>query len=152
MESRTIATNKRAYFDYFISDKLEVGIVLAGCKVKSLRQNGVNLSDAYARILNDELWLVGCHITPYSHGNRQNPDPLRNRKLLLHRKELDKTLGKAEQKGFSILPLSMYFNDKNKVKLQIGLGKSKKQYDKRAAIKEQSLKREISQALKVRQR
>lgn len=147
---KSIATNKRGHFDFSFSDKFEVGIVLHGHEVKSLRSNGVTLRDAYARIFNNELWLVGCHIPAYKFGGQfSTVDMTRNRKLLIHRKQLNRLIGKVKEKGLTIIPLKLYFKN-HLVKLEVGLGKSKKAYDKRQVIKSRDLKREIQQAYKVR--
>jgi SsrA-binding protein len=148
--SKAIATNKRGYFDFSFSDKFEVGIVLQGSEVKSLRSNAVTLRDAYARIFNNELWLVGCHIPAYKFGGQFSAiDANRNRKLLIHRKQLNRLMGKVKEKGLTLIPLKLYFKN-HLVKLEVGLGKSKKVYDKRQVMKTRDLNREIQQAYKVR--
>lgn len=146
---KMVANNKKAFFNYEILEQLEVGIELVGCEVKSIREGHVVIRDAYARVIKNELWLVGCQIQPYSHGNRQNPDPMRNRKLLIHRHQLDKLSKKVDEKQFSLLPLDLYFS-KGRVKLKIGLGKSKKMFDKRAVLKEKDSKLAVNRALKYR--
>ncbi len=142
-----IATNRKAYHEYFIEETYEAGISLLGTEVKSLRASKVNLKDSYAIIKNNEVFLLNCHISPYSHGNIQNHDPLRTRKLLLHRKEIDKLWGKICQKGFTLIPLKIYFK-KGKAKIELGLAKGKRQYDKREAIKKREAKREIQRHMR----
>ncbi len=142
-----VSTNKKAYHDYFIEDTHEAGISLLGTEVKSLRQGRVNLKDSYAIIKNGEIFLLNCHISPYTHGNIQNHDPLRTRKLLLHRKEIDRLWGKLSQKGYTLVPLKLYFK-KGKAKVAIGLVKGKRQYEKRETIKEREARREIDRYLK----
>ena len=116
-----VATNRKAFHDYAIEEKLEAGIVLRGTEVKSLREGKVNLRDSYASVDHEEVILHNCHITPYSHGNIMNHDPLRPRKLLLHRKEISKLLGKTQQKGLTIVPLRIYFSPRGKAKVEIAL-------------------------------
>lgn len=143
-----IAENRKARFNYEILEEIEAGIVLTGSEVKSLREKKVNLSDAYAVFHGNELFLVNCKIEPYSHASLFNHEVSRSRKLLLHKKELAKLKGKLSQRGFSLLPLKMYFNAKGKVKLLLGLGRGKKIHDKRQTIKERDLKREMERELK----
>jgi SsrA-binding protein len=142
-----ITLNRRARHDYFIDETFEAGIVLQGTEVKSLREGKVNLRESFARILNDEVFLIGCHISPYSHGHFTNHDPLRDRKLLLHKKEIQKLIGKTAERGYTLVPLSMYFK-KGRAKVEIGLAKGKKLYDKREAIKKRDLERELDQKFK----
>jgi len=145
-----IAQNKKAFHNYEILEKLEVGIVLKGSEVKSIRQGHVTIKDGFARIDQNELWLMGCHINPYLQTHRvETIDPIRNRKLLLHKKQLKKWIGKINEKGYTLIPLRLYFKE-NKVKLQIGLAKSKKQYDKRRQLKEKSIQRDIQKHMKRR--
>lgn len=140
--------NRKARFDYFLSDNMEVGISLLGCEVKSIREGRVNLKDSYVRILKGEAWLVNCHISPYSKiQGWVELDPVRTRKLLLHRHQIEDLKGKTSQKGFAILPLSMYFK-KGRVKIEIALGKGKKQHDKRETLKRRIDDRESAQAIK----
>jgi len=147
-KNNAIARNKRAFYDFEISDKLEVGIVLQGHEVKSIRKNNVTLRDTYVRIINNELWLIGCHITPYAQAHlASNIAPMRDRKLLIHKKELKRWLGKVNEKGYTLLALKMYFKN-NKLKLEVGLGKAKKLFDKRKNIKEREQKREMERAIK----
>ncbi len=143
-----VATNRKAFHDYAIEEKLEAGIVLRGTEVKSLREGKVNLRDSYASVDHEEVILHNCHITPYSHGNIMNHDPLRPRKLLLHRKEISKLLGKTQQKGLTIVPLRIYFSPRGKAKVEIALAKGKKQYDRREATKQREAGREVERALK----
>jgi SsrA-binding protein len=146
---KVVCTNKKAYHDYFIEETFEAGIVLLGTEVKSLREGKANLSDSHVLIKGNEAYLFNCHISPYSHGNIQNHDPLRTRKLLLNREEIDKLRGKAIQRGYTIVPLKIYFKG-HLAKLEIGLARGKKVFEKREALKEKEAKREISRALKQR--
>jgi SsrA-binding protein len=145
-----VATNRKAFHDYAIEDKLEAGIVLRGTEVKSLREGKVNLRDSYASVDHEQVILHNCHITPYSHGNIMNHDPLRPRKLLLHRKEISKLLGKTQLKGLTIVPLRIYFSPRGKAKIEIALAKGKKQYDRREATKQREAGREVERAMKDR--
>lgn len=145
---KVLATNRQAHFLYHIEDRVEAGIVLQGTEVKSLRQGRCNLKDSYARVQDDEIWLYNCHISPYSHGNRANHEPLRPRKLLLHRNQILK-LGRETVRGATLIPLKVYLKDKH-IKVELGLGKGKKQFDKRAALKEKAMKRETEAAMKER--
>jgi len=145
--SSVVAKNKRALFDYEIIEKLEAGLVLIGCEVKSIRSANVSLRDSYARTQRGELFLVGCYIAPYKEGSYQNVDPNRDRKLLLHKKELEKWESKVKEKGFTIVPIKLYFKG-NRLKLQVGLGRAKKMHDKRRAIKDREIRREIDRATK----
>ncbi len=144
---RAIVTNRKALHDYFILDRLEAGIALKGTEVKSLRQGGANLQDGYATIRNGEVWLIGMHVSPFEKGNINNHDPKRDRKLLLHKKEIRKLIGRTSEKGLTLIPLRVYFK-KNIVKVELGLARGKKSYDKREAIAkrevERSLQREYS--------
>lgn len=142
-----VCTNRKAYHDYFIEETHEAGISLLGTEVKSLREGKANLKDSYAVIKGNEVFLLNCHISPYSHGNIQNHDPLRTRKLLLHRKEIDRLWGKLYEKGFTLVPLKIYFK-KGKAKVEIGLAKGKRKYEKRESIKEKEAKREIERHLR----
>ena len=135
--------NKRAYFEYEILEKQEVGIELRGTEVKSIREGNVNLAESHARVVGDELFLVNCHIPEYKPGGWTNHDPRRQRKLLLHRRELDRLIGKIELKGLTIIPLRLYFNSRGFVKIEIGLARGKKLHDKRADMKRQDADREI---------
>ena len=144
---QVVSTNRKAYHDYFIEETYEAGITLLGTEVKSLREGKANLKDSYALIKGNEIFLLNCHISPYSHGNIQNHDPLRTRKLLLHRKEINKLWGKLTQKGLTLIPLKIYFK-KGKAKVEIGLAKGKRKYEKRESIKEKEAKREIERHLR----
>ena len=144
---QVVSTNRKAYHDYFIEETYEAGITLLGTEVKSLREGKANLKDSYALIKGNEIFLLNCHISPYSHGNIQNHDPLRTRKLLLHRKEINKLWGNLTQKGLTLIPLKIYFK-KGKAKVEIGLCKGKKQYEKREVLKEKEARREIERHLK----
>ena len=146
--SNTIALNKKARFDYFIEQSYEAGLALQGWEVKSLRNGNIQLKESYVIIKNSEAWLFGAHISPLaSTSTHMNPDPVRSRKLLLHRRELDKLLGSVEKKGYTLVPLAMHWN-KGRAKLKIGLAKGKKQHDKRISIKERDWKREKQRILK----
>lgn len=142
---RVIAQNKKAYHDYFVDDKYECGISLVGTEVKSIRKGSVNLKDSYCRIENGELVVYGMHISPYEQGNIFNRDPYRKRVLMMHRKEINRLFGLVSQKGFSLIPLSLYFSGKW-VKVELGLCRGKKLYDKRDADAEKTAKREMERA------
>ena len=148
---QVVSTNRKAYHDYFIEETYEAGITLLGTEVKSLREGKANLKDSYALIKGNEIFLLNCHISPYSHGNIQNHDPLRTRKLLLHRKEINKLWGKLTQKGLTLIPLKIYFTKNGKAKVEIGLCKGKKQYEKREVLKEKEARREIERHLRGKQ-
>lgn len=141
-EEKLVATNRKARHDYTILDTYEAGLVLKGTEVKSLRQGKANLADGYAMLKNGELWLLGMHISPYEQGSYANVDPVRNRKLLLHKKEIRKIVGKMQQKGLTVVPLKVYFKN-NVAKVLIGIAQGKKSYDKRAAIAEREMKRDL---------
>lgn len=147
---KVVATNRKAYHDYFLEEKFEAGIVLKGTEVKSLRERRVNLQDSYASVKEGEVFLHHCHISPYSHGNVMNHDPIRTRKLLLHRKEINKLLGKTQQKGLTLIPLRIYFSAQGRAKVELGLAKGKKQHDRRASIKAREAGREVERAMKER--
>jgi SsrA-binding protein len=147
-DEKAVATNRKAFHDYAIEEKLEAGIVLKGTEVKSIREGLVNLRDSYASVDHGELVLHHCHISPYSHGNMMNHDPLRPRKLLLHRKEINKWLGKTKQKGLTIVPLRIYFSPRGQAKVEIALARGKRQYDRREAIKEREAGRELQRMMK----
>jgi SsrA-binding protein len=149
-QGNVVATNRKAYHDYFIEEKFEAGIVLKGTEVKSLRDRRVNLQDSYADVKEGEVFLHHCHISPYSHGNMMNHDPIRTRKLLLHRKEINKLLGKTQQKGLTLIPLRIYFSERGQVKVELGLAKGKKQHDRRESIKAREAGREVERAIKER--
>ena len=152
-EEKAVATNRKAFHDYTIEERLEAGIVLRGTEVKALREGLVNLRDSYATVDHDELILHHCHISPYSHGNIMNHAPDRPRKLLVHRKEINKLIGKTQQKGLTIVPLRVYFSARGFAKVELALAKGKKQYDRRESIKEREAGREVDRAMKdARQR
>ena len=145
--NKIIAKNPTAYHNYNITDKLEAGIVLSGTEIKSIRNGKVNLKDTYVNIKNGEVFVYGMHISPYEFGNRNNVDPLRTRKLLLNRREIDKLYGMIKQKSISIVPISMYFSGK-KVKIELGIGKGKKLFDKRDDLAKKDADMKIKRALK----
>lgn len=145
---KLIASNKKALHDYFVVQKLEVGIALTGTEVKSLRAGKANLKDSYVIFKDGEAFLFGAHISPYSHGNLQNHDPERTRKLLLHRRELDKMRGQTVEKGLSVVPLRLYFKG-GKVKVEVAVVRGKKQYDKRETERKREADRETAQAIKT---
>jgi SsrA-binding protein len=146
---KIITQNKKAFHDYSIEETLEAGILLQGTEVKSLREGKANLKDSYVIVKNGEVFLLNCHISPYSHGNIMNHEPLRTRKLLMHKKEIAKLQDRAAQKGYSLIPLKLYFKNSH-VKVEIGLAKGKKQYEKRETIKKREADREIERAMKSR--
>ena len=143
----TIAKNPVARHNYTIENTMECGIVLSGTEIKSIRAGKVNLKDSYAMIRDGEVFICGMHISPYEHGNIFNKDPLRNRKLLLHKKEILKLIGLTKQKGYTLVPISLYLK-KNKVKVEIGIGKGKKLYDKREELAKKDAEKKIQKALK----
>lgn len=147
MNTKLIAKNPTAYHNYNIENKLEAGIVLYGTEIKSIRNGQANLKDSYANIKNGEVFVYGLHISPYEHGNIFNKDPLRARKLLLNKKEINKLVGLINQKGYSLIPLNMYFKG-NLVKLELGIGKGKKLYDKRQDLAKKDAQRQIAINLK----
>ena len=151
MNGKIIANNKKAYHDYFVEQKYEAGIELCGTEVKSLRQGKVNLKDSWCNIVDGELFVNAMHISEYDHGNIFNKDPMRVRKLLMHKREISKLYALVKQDGYSIIPLSMYFSG-SLVKLEIGVCKGKKLYDKRAAEAQKSAKRDIDRAIKEQTR
>ncbi len=142
--------NRQAGFHYEILETFEAGIVLVGCEVKSIRAGDANIKDSYARFKGTEMYLVNMHISPYSHGNRQNPEETRERKLLLKQTELKKLLGRTQQKGLAIVPLKVYIKNNRHVKVLLGLGKSKKIYDKKESKKQKDIDRELSRSFKIK--
>lgn len=150
-EIKIICKNRKARFNFDVEDTFEAGIALLGSEVKSLRNGKANLSDAYAKFRDGEVFLVDAHISPYNQANRENHDPLRDRKLLLHKREIKKLLGKVAERGYSLIPLQLHFK-RGKVKVLLGLGKGKKAFDKREAIKKKDQRRELERLLKFRQR
>jgi SsrA-binding protein len=149
MEDRVASLNRQAYHNYHILETLEAGLVLRGTEVKSIREGKVNLKDSYGLVKNGEVWLLNCHISPYSHGNRMNHDPLRTRKLLLHRSEIRKLVGKTSERGLTLVPVKIYFR-RGRAKCEIALAKGKKLYDKRETEKRKTAEREARQAIKER--
>ncbi len=149
--SQTIANNKKAFHDYFVEERYEAGLALSGSEVKSLRMGKANLQDAYARVLNEEVFLLGAHISPYAAASYLNHDATRTRKLLLHRKEIQRLIGKTTQKGLTLVPLRLYWKD-GRAKLEIGLARGKREYDKRETTKKREAQREIAKVFKVSRR
>jgi SsrA-binding protein len=149
MGEKIICNNKKAFHNYFIEEKFEAGMVLKGTEVKSLRQGKANLNDSFALVRNGEAFLNNLHISPYDFGNRENHDPDRMRKLLLHRKEIVKIYAKIREQGYSVVPLRLYFKD-GLVKVEMGLAKGKKLYDKREDMKQKDMSRDMAHALKNR--
>jgi SsrA-binding protein len=143
---RDITVNRRAFHEYHIDERLEAGLALVGSEVKSLRDGRVNLKDAYARFVGDELYLIGVHISPYGPASQFGHEPERHRKLLLHRRELDKLGGKLKERGLTMVPLRLYWV-KGRAKVELGLGRGKKLYDKREAIRERMEKRDVDRAM-----
>jgi SsrA-binding protein len=144
----TVAVNKPARFNYAILETFEAGLVLQGSEVKSIRDGRISLKESFADIRDGELVLVDCHISPYEAANIWNHEPLRPRKLLLHRREVKRLTGKIQERGLTLIPLRVYFNERGLVKVELGLGKGKKTYEKRASIKEREVNREVRAALK----
>jgi SsrA-binding protein len=144
---KDVAVNRRAYHDYFIDEKYEAGVMLTGTEIKSVRGGRANLRDGYVRIDSNEAWLENVHISPYAQGNVMNQEPVRPRKLLLHRKEISSLIGKVKQKGYTLIPLRVYIA-RNRAKVEIGLARGKRQYDKREAIAARDAKREIERAMR----
>jgi SsrA-binding protein len=149
--TKLITSNKKARRDYFILDTIEAGLALTGTEVKSLRAGKASLQEAYARIRGDEIWLIGAHIPEYSHGNRQNHDPTRDRKLLLHRREIDRLRGKVQEKGLTLVPLRLYWR-RGRAKLELALGRGKRDYDKRQDVSQREAAREMERAMSRRRR
>ena len=148
---KVVATNRKAFHDYAIEEKFEAGMVLLGTEVKALREGRLNLRDSYAAVERETVILHHCHIGAYSHGNIMNHDPVRPRKLLLHRKEIQKMLVKVQQAGLTLIPLKVYFNSRGRVKVELALARGKKHYDRRETVKKREAKREIDRAMKARQ-
>ena len=146
-DEKNIVINRKAHHEYEIVDRIEAGIVLSGSEVKSMRNGRANLSDAYARVANGEIWLTGMHVSPYKEATDQNHDPLRERKLLLHRNEIKKLARRVEEKGFTLIPLRLYFKN-NKVKVELGIARGKRQYDKKHAIAQRDAKRDMEREQK----
>lgn len=148
-EFKVLATNRKAYHDYFVEEAYEAGIALTGTEIKSVRAGAVNLRDAYATVREGELLLHNVHISPYEQGNRFNVDPYRTRKLLMHRKEINRLMGRVKEKGLTLVPLKMYLK-KNRAKVEIALVKGKREYDKRESISKRDANREMERAIKER--
>ena len=144
---KLFAANKKAYHDYFILEKLEAGIALQGTEVKSIREGRINLKDSFAIVKAGEIFLFNCHISPYSHGNRENHEPTRSRKLLLHRAEIRKLIGKSQEKGLTLVPLRVYLR-RGRIKLELGVARGKKLYDKRETERRKDADREARMAMK----
>lgn len=145
--TKQITANKKAYHDYFVLDRFEAGLELTGTEVKSIRAGTLNLKDSYCRVIEGELWLIGMHISPYKQGSYFNVDPDRRRRLLMHKREIIRLGSRVQQEGLALVPLSLYFKD-SRVKLELGLCKGKKLYDKRADAADKSAKREIDRKMK----
>jgi SsrA-binding protein len=148
---RLIASNRKAHHDFEILETYEAGLVLRGTEVKALRDGRADLKESYARVEGDEAWLLGCHISPYAQGNRANHDPLRPRKLLLHRAEINRLLGKIMERGLTLVPLRLYFKQ-GRAKVALGLARGRKLLDKRHVIREREERREMARALRARAR
>jgi len=146
---KIVSENRKAFHDYFIDDRVEAGIVLTGTEIKSIRNGKINLKDSYARINNGEIWVYQMHISPYEQGNRFNHDPLRPRKLLLHRTEINKLVGKIQLQGLTLLPIKLYLKN-GMAKVELAVGQGKKNYDKRQVLAEREGKRDIERALRDR--
>jgi SsrA-binding protein len=144
---KILAANRPAGHNYFLLDRYEAGMVLTGTEVKAAREGKVQLKDSYAEVLRGEAWLVNAHISPYSHGNRENHDPVRSRKLLLHRTEIDKLLGKTRERGFTLIPTKVYLKD-GRVKCELALARAKKLHDKRAAERQRTSEAEAREAIR----
>ncbi|OQX08282.1 MAG: SsrA-binding protein [Desulfobulbaceae bacterium A2] len=143
MGEKVVCRNKKAFHEYHIEETMEGGLVLSGAEVKSLRAGRANLVDGYAVVSHGEVWLRNVHITPYAWATSDQADPLRERKVLLHNAEIRRLTGKLKEKGLALIPLRIYFNEKSKAKVELGLARGKKQYDKRATLKEQDSRREL---------
>ena len=151
-DEKTVALNRRARHDFTIDETFEAGIVLTGTEIKSLRAGKVQLSDAYARVERDEAWLIGAHIAPFEQASRYNHEPKRNRKLLLHRSEIDELLGRAKAKGQTIVPLRLYINPKGRAKVELGLARGKQLHDRRRDIADRDARRDVARELADAQR
>jgi SsrA-binding protein len=149
---KTIAVNRKARHEYHVDDTFEAGIVLTGTEIKSIRDGKVNLAEAYARVERGEAWLVGAHIAPWAGGNRYNHEPRRDRKLLLHRAQIDELLGKAKAKGQTIIPLRLYITPRGRAKLELGLARGKQWHDRRREIAERDSRRDVERELAEAQR
>ena len=145
--AQTIALNRRARHEFIITDTFEAGLVLTGTEIKSVRAGKVNLSDAYARVEKGEAWLLGAHIAPFEQGNRYNHEPRRDRKLLLHRTEIDQLMGRAAAKGLTVVPLRLYLSDRGRAKVELGLAKGKQLHDRRRDIADRQSRRDMEREL-----
>ncbi|QSO48591.1 SsrA-binding protein SmpB [Alicyclobacillus mengziensis] len=150
-DGKSLAQNRKAYHDYFIEDTYEAGIVLFGTEIKSIRKGSANLRDAYAQVQNGEVWLYNMHVSPYEQGNRFNHEPMRPRKLLLHKSEIAKLIGAVKEQGYTLIPTKLYIRN-GYCKIELGLAKGKKLYDKRESAKKRDANREIQRALRDRNR
>jgi SsrA-binding protein len=151
MPDKTVAVNRRARFEYAVEETLEAGLVLTGTEIKSIRAGRANLAEAYARIERGEAWLIGAHIAPYEQGNRNNHEPTRTRKLLLHRDQIAELAGRTQAKGFTLVPLKLYIRD-GMAKLELGIARGRKAHDKRRVIAERDVRRELQRETKERVR
>ena len=151
MPDKTVAVNRRAHHQYAIEETLEAGLALTGTEIKSIRAGRVNLAEAYARIEKGEAWLIGAHIAPYEQGNRNNHEPTRTRKLLLHRDQIAELVGRTQAKGFTLVPMKLYIRN-GMAKLEIGIGRGKKEFDKRRTIAERDARRDLERSTKERVR
>jgi len=150
-KQNTTIVNRKAFHDYEIIERLEAGVVLIGTEVKALREGRANFKDSYARVINGELWVVNMHISPYSNGGYSNHEPLRQRKLLLHKRELKRLIGKIEERGLTIIPLKLYFKN-GRAKIEIGLARGKRLHDKRKDIAQKDMQRDAQRELKNKYR
>jgi len=150
-DPRRISTNKKAFHEYHIEDTFECGIVLTGTEIKSIRENGLNLREAYATVRDGEVFIIGMHIKPYSHGSTAIVDPTRDRKLLLHKKQIRTLASKINEQGYTLIPTRAYFSNENRVKVELGLAKGKKLYDKRHDIARRDAQRDVEREMKMRQ-
>lgn len=150
--SETVAVNRKARHEYVIEDTLEAGLVLTGTEIKSIREGKVNLQDAYARLERGEAWLVGVHVAPWAGGNRNNHDPRRDRKLLLHRAQIDQLLGRTRAKGLTLVPLRLYINQRGRAKVELGLARGKQLHDRRRDIAARDARRDLERELADRHR
>lgn len=148
---KEVATNKKAFHDFSIEERCEAGVCLMGTEVKSLRERRISLRESFARVEGGDLYLYNCHISPYDHGNISNHDPLRRRRLLLHRGEIERLAGKTQMKGYTLIPLRVYFKN-GWAKVELGLAKGKKLYDRREELKKEAQEREVQKVLKSRRR
>ncbi len=149
---KVVARNKKAYHDYHIEETLEAGIILQGTEVKSIRRGSISIKDGYARVENGEVFMYNVHIAPYEQGNRFNHEPERKRKLLLNKREIRRLIGYVKTTGYTLVPLRVYFNNRNLVKIDLGIAKGKKMYDKRRDLAEKTAQRQIERAMRERQK